>query len=184
VAKKHALGFGYIPDETKHHFLVITVPSPKNQILIYERFHWDDAEKQTTDIDESKLKVVIDKHKWDLVKEPLQQEFNKRLKEKNIIVGRFKIGEVPVERLLGKEMVLLLWAIEDCDPSIIPNALKNWYGLSREERWWLFTMTNAVTGNAYDKRGWRKAVRYALTENPIDDTNKQGNIMELLYKNI
>mgnify|MGYP000945572532 CR=1 FL=1 len=45
-------------------------------------------------------------------------------------------------------------------------------------------MTNAVTGNAYDKRGWRKAVRYALTENPIDDANKQGNIMELLYKNI
>ena len=103
VAKKHALGFGYIPDETKHHFLVITAPSPKNPILIYERFHWDDAEKQITDINENNLKVVIDRHKWDLVKEPLQQEFNNRLKEKNTIVGKFKIGEVPVERLLGKE---------------------------------------------------------------------------------
>lgn len=184
MAKKHALGFGYVPEETKHHFLVITSSSSKNPVLIYERFKWDDSEKQTTDVSDNNLKVSIDRHKWDLVKESLQQEFNKRLKEKNIVFGRFKIGEVPVERLLGKEMTLLLWAIEDSDPSIIPNALKNWFGLSREERWWLFTMTNAVTGNAYDKRGWRKAVRYALTENPIDDANKQGNIMEMLYKKI
>lgn len=184
MAKKHALGFGYIPEETKHHFLVVTTPSSKNEIYIYERFFWDDSEKQTTEINDNNLKVVIDKHKWDLVKDSLQQEFNNRLKEKNIIVGRFKIGQVPVERLLGKEMILLLWAIEDCDPSVIPNALKNWYGLNREERWWLFTMTNAVTGNAYDKRGWRKAVRYALTENPVEEATKQGNIMEMLYKNI
>lgn len=184
MAKKHALGFGYIPEETKHHFLVVISKNSKEQISIYERFVWDDFEKQTTNISENNLKVVIDKYKWDLVKDFLQQEFNKRLKEKNIIVGKFKIGQVPVERLLGKEMVLLLWAIEDCDPSVIPNALKNWYGLSREERWWLYTMTNAVTGNAYDKRGWRKAVRYALTENPVEEEKKQGNILELLYKNI
>ncbi|MBW9235484.1 DUF3780 domain-containing protein, partial [Leptospira santarosai] len=84
-------------------------------------------------------------------------------------VGRFKIGPNPVERLLGKEMVLLMWAIEDSDPHLIPVALKNWFGLSREERWWLFTMANAITGHADDKRGWRKAIRYALTENPVDD---------------
>ncbi|MEA3325681.1 MAG: DUF3780 domain-containing protein, partial [Euryarchaeota archaeon] len=36
-------------------------------------------------------------------------------------------------------------------------------------RWWLFTMTNAATGHAiYGKsRGWRKAVQYSLTENPV-----------------
>jgi len=50
-------------------------------------------------------------------------------------------------------------------------ALKNWLGVSREERWWLFTMTNAATGQALNHRGmgWRKAVRYALTENPVID---------------
>jgi hypothetical protein len=41
-------------------------------------------------------------------------------------------------------------------------------------------MTNAVTGQADDKRGWRKAIRYALTENPIDDEkHKQLNIFDL-----
>jgi hypothetical protein len=50
-------------------------------------------------------------------------------------------------------------------------ALKNWLGLFREERWWLSTMTNVATGQALNHRGigWRKAVRYALTENPVID---------------
>lgn len=183
MAKKHALGFGYMPEETKHHFLIV-IYAGKKDIHIYERFTWDDAEEQTSDISVNSLKVVIDKHKWDLVSSAIQQEFNNRLKEKDVIVGRFKVGQVPVERLLGKEMILLLWAIEDCDPSVIPNALKNWFGLSREERWWLFTMANAVTGMAYDKRGWRKALRYALTENPVEEKNRQGNVLEMLYKNI
>ena len=45
----------------------------------------------------------------------------------------------------------------------------NWLGLAPEERWWLYTMTNAATGHAIKdrNRGWRKAVRFALTENPV-----------------
>ena len=46
-------------------------------------------------------------------------------------------------------------------------------------------MANAVTGHADDKRGWRKAIRFALTENPVDDIeNNQGSILEMLYKNV
>src|SRR5690625_2449696 len=152
-----------------HHFLLITPRSPKENVTIYERFEWDDTEDQTTDVVDENLKVILDRHKWNLIKDALTTTFNNRLKEKNIIVGRFKIGHVPVERLLGKEMVLLMWAIEDSDPQLIPIAVKNWVGLSREERWWLFTMANAITGHVDDKRGWRKAIRYALTENPVDD---------------
>ena len=182
MAKIQALGFGFIPEETKHHFLIAIPRSSNQKIAVYERFTWDDSETQTSDMEYSSLKLTIDRHKWDLVKDALQQEFNNTLKANNILVGRFKIGEVPVERLLGKEMVLLLWAIEDSDPKLIPVALKNWLGLSREERWWLFTMTNAVTGQADDKRGWRKAIRYALTENPIgDQKNRQLSIFDL-YK--
>lgn len=47
--------------------------------------------------------------------------------------------------------------------------MHNWLGLVPEERWWLYTMTNAATGHAIKGRnkGWRKAVRFALTENPV-----------------
>jgi hypothetical protein len=57
------------------------------------------------------------------------------------------------------------------DPALIPAAVKNWLGLVPEERWWLYTMTCAATGHAVQGRnkGWRKAVRYALTENPVSD---------------
>ena len=69
----------------------------------------------------------------------------------------------------GKELVLLAWAIEDADPGRVQTAVANWLGLKPEERWWLYTMTNAATGQALAGRnvGWRVAVRYALCENPI-----------------
>ena len=78
-------------------------------------------------------------------------------------------------RLLGKELTLLAWAVEDADPALIPAAIRNWSGLAPEERWWLFTMTNAATGHALHgrNRGWRKAVRFALTENPVNADGRE-----------
>lgn len=128
-------------------------------------------------------KIVLSAKKWNMVKVTLESEFNKVLKADNKKVGRFKAGMIPVERLLGKEMMVLLWAIEDCDPSVIENAIKNWCGLSREERWWLFTMTNAATGDYNEKHGWRIALRYALTDNPVDDKISQVDMFESLSQN-
>ena len=72
-------------------------------------------------------------------------------------------------------LVLLAWAIEDADPATIPTAIRNWLGLAPEERWWMYSMTNAATGHAAGGRGkgWRKAVRYALTENPVSDNPRR-----------
>lgn len=57
-----------------------------------------------------------------------------------------------VRRDLGKELVLLAWAIEDADPALIPTAIANWNGLVPEERWWLYTQTAAATGHAQRSR--------------------------------
>ena len=58
---------------------------------------------------------------------------------------------------------MLAWAIEDADPSTVPTAIANWQGLAPEERWWLYTMTAAATGNYLvgRGRGWRKSLCYA-----------------------
>lgn len=179
--KRKTYGFGFDPQESQHHFLVIIPRNSDGKVIIYERFKWqEDREIQTIDYSSDRPKVELPKYKWKLIEDALKDEFNSRLKKEKLPAGKWKTGQVPVHRLLGKEMVLLAWAIEDCDSSVIPTAIKNWLGLSPEERWWLFTMTNAATGGLKDKRGWRKAVRYALTENPVEETTKQMDFFDLL----
>ena len=184
MAKQQAIGFGFIPEETKHHFLVRIPRNKTGKVVIYERFHWDGDKVESSDIDEKNIKVILSLDKWGKVKQTVEKEFNRRLGINNTVMGKFKLGDNPIERLYGKELVLLLWGIEDSDPALIPVALKNWLGLSAEERWWLFTMANASTGHYTKKRGWRIAIRYALTDNPVNEKVLQGNLMEHLYKQI
>jgi Protein of unknown function (DUF3780) len=177
--KKKILGFGFMPELREHHFLV-TIPASQAQnadVLISEHFQWQAAEnKQTIAVtfnnQDAQLKVILPRRVWDEIAEETKAEFNRRLRSQGIKTGKWlKKGQIPLERSLGKELVLLAWAIEECDPNLISTAIRNWLGLVPEERWWLYTMTNASTGHAVrDKgKGWRKAVRFALTENPISD---------------
>lgn len=127
------------------------------------------------------LKVKLSKAKWEECKSTFAYEFNPRLRSNKLKAGKWSAGNVSVHRLLGKEMLVLLWAIADCDPKVIDTARRNWLGLRPEERWWLYTMTNASTGGVDDNnRGWRKALRYALTENPVPDPAMQPTLLSVL----
>jgi len=165
-------GFGVDPEQNQNHFFVVITPKKPNitshpPVKVYERYSWTDDSEQTLD-PADKLRIEISQHKWNTVKDVLTAEFNTRLKKDGLKIGKFSTtGSIPIERLFGKEMMVLLWAIEDCDPSVISTAVRNWKGLLPEERWWLYTMTNAATGELHDKKGWRRALRYALCENPI-----------------
>jgi hypothetical protein len=161
-------GFGFDPTDTQNHFYVLALPKKPNAIVqVYERFAWTDGDEQIIDAAD-RLRIEISKHKWSEVKATLTAEFNTRLKKDKLKTGSFQSdGGTPVERLFGKEMMVLLWAIEDSDPAVISTAVRNWKGLLPEERWWLYTMTNAATGEFHERRGWRTALRYALCENPV-----------------
>ncbi len=183
TANKECFGFGFNAVESRHHFL-IAIPENKNDsVIVYERFSWqEDQEKQTINLYvDDKAKAEISKHKWKLLEEALKSEFNERLKKKKQPAGRFKTGQTPVDKLFGKELLVLVWAVEDSDPSSIPVALRNWRGLAPEERWWLYTMTNAATGNIDDRKGWRKALRYALCENPVGE-DRQVSFFDAMIK--
>ena len=149
------------------------------QVQIFERYSWTDNDEQVIE-SADKLRLELSKHKWGLIKDALTTEFNSRLKKDSIRIGKFTAsGGTPVERLFGKEMMILLWAIEDCDPAVISTAIRNWKGLLPEERWWLYTMTNAATGERTDRKGWRTALRYALCENPVIE-QRQYTIFDTL----
>ena len=182
-------GFGFQSEESEHHF-VVTVPSRNREdVLVAEHLRFDPKTGYTPPSlglgpHDSRLRAALPRAKWDAIADEVRVEFNRRLKKQGLPPGRWKRGGTPVARLLGKELTLLAWAVEDADPALIPAALKNWLGLAPEERWWLFTMTNAATGHALHGRnkGWRKAVRFALTENPVtgDRQERQSDIFRLV----
>lgn len=186
--KRKVIGFGFVPAESENHFLAIIPSSKKGNVQITEHLSleesFDSLEHGSSGDD--KLRVVLPVEKWEAIADFVMSEFNRRLRDQGCPSSRWKVGRNPVSRLLGKELVLLAWAIEDADPGLIPIAIRNWQGLAPEERWWLFTMTNAATGHAITGRnkGWRKAVRYALTENPVSESRpeKQEDLLKIIER--
>ena len=167
-------GFGFRPDESEHHFVVTVPAGNREDVTVAEHLRFDPEVGHvppSTSIgpDDAKLRAVLPRAKWNAIADEVRVEFNRRLRKEGLPAGRWKTGANPLARLLGKELTLLAWAVEDADPTLVPAAIRNWLGLAPEERWWLFTMTAAATGHALHGRGrgWRKAVRYALTENPV-----------------
>ncbi|MGI6782970.1 MAG: DUF3780 domain-containing protein [Aminivibrio sp.] len=169
-------GFGYSPSRSDNHFYVIIPKETAGEVEVYERFHWDEGEQKITARDI--LKLRLSRHKWAKLSRDVAAEFNARLRAEKKPSSRFLVGETPVEKQFGKELMVLLWAIENNDPSGIPIAIRNWKGLLPEERWWLYTMTNASTGKINDRRGWRMALRYALCENPVNESGQMALFLD------
>jgi hypothetical protein len=165
------IGFGHAPEHERHHFVVAIPRAQMAEVMIYEVFERDLVGPELI---AANLRCRLDRNRWLKIVDALEEEFNRRLHAAHMKATHFKAGDNPVARLLGKELVLLAWAIEDADPSLAPNAIQNWRGLAPEERWWLYTMTAAQTAHHTKHNvGWRKGVRYALTENPVATTTTQ-----------
>jgi hypothetical protein len=165
--KWETVGFGCPKTVDPHHF-VVEIPAGRTApVLIYEVYGIKAGINGQPDIAE---RCVLSRSIWSQIAEDLKQEFNDRLRAKKMNPSRWTTGRNLVERLLGKELLVLAWAVERAKPEAIPNAIRNWRGLRPEERWWLYTMTAAATGGVdHGNIGWRKALRYALTENPLTE---------------
>jgi hypothetical protein len=189
---RQPVGLGFIPVEARHGFL-IQVPkgTGKNDyIRISEHRNVDlssydpgvnasAAESAQIEIgstvslkSDPSLRVLIDRNRWLMLAPEFWEEANRRLRANGLASCKFQKNPskpIPVHPSLGKELCVLSWAVEEAQPDLIPNALLNWQNLAPEERWWLYTMTVATTGQAVHHRGigWRKALRAALAENPF-----------------
>jgi len=177
-AVRTVVGLGFLPDEARHGFL-IDVPkgsSPAEMVCISEHRGGElthlgtraNTEPRATD---AALRVLIDRSRWLALAPAFWEEANRRLRANGLSVAKFiknPAKPVPVHPSLGKELCVLCWAVEEAQIDDIANALRNWEALAPEERWWLFTMTVATTGQALQKGiGWRKALRSALADNPF-----------------
>ena len=162
------LGFG-CPDTTDPHRFEVEIPAGRTGTVLIEEHYGIKA--GINGLPEVIERCHLPRPTWSMIAEDVKRDFNERLRKKKLTTSRWTVGLNKVERLLGKELLVLAWAVEKASPESIPNAIRNWVGLRPEERWWLFTVTAAATGLAEDADvGWRKALRFALTENPLSES--------------
>lgn len=159
VDKHPTLGFGVPATSDPHHFKVIIPKANSGKVQINEYLGLQAQSQESAVIE----RVVLDRTRWTEIRAEVQRAFNARLKSYSLKTSAWQVGENVVDRLLGKELCVLAWAVEDMDIGNIPLAVRNWLALRPEERWWLFAMTAKSTGTVEDRDvGWRIALRHAL----------------------
>ncbi|MBT9168345.1 MAG: hypothetical protein DDT19_01690 [Syntrophomonadaceae bacterium] len=69
--KRICLGFGFKPEESRHHFLLYLPARRDSGVTIFERFDWQDrAVRQTINIcGKDKTKAELSREKWKLLEE-------------------------------------------------------------------------------------------------------------------
>lgn len=180
--------FGLVKYQSEHYFLIDIGKGRGSRVRIYECFvEFDERLLGLQGIDEGvlkkELKADISKSQWNKIASTLKFEFNQILKQQGNNTSNWTIGENFTEKLIGKELLLLIWSIEDTEDSDdINRAILNWRGFSREERWWLFTIINAATGTisvdnlTNTQIGWRSAIKIAFISNPIKKDLKKESV--------
>jgi hypothetical protein len=153
------LGFGVPATSDPHHFIVEIPRNNTGTVSIVENLGLQSHDQTQSLI----ARVILERPRWTAIRNEVQRAFNVRLKERNLKTSAWKVGANLVDRLLGKELCVLAWAIEGMDEGLFPIAVRNWLALRPEERWWLFGMTAITTGGVNDGgKGWRLALRHAL----------------------
>jgi hypothetical protein len=149
----------------EHAYLVRLTKGRNAMVQVYEVFGRPPGEQETEWSPETVLRFERTRDIWDMVAPEARAEFNRRLRAEGKPAGRWGADDTTMQRLFGKELLVLLWAVEPADvkPVEVAVAIRNWLGLKPEERWWLYTMTAAATGLAHQQGlGWRAALRQAL----------------------
>ncbi len=162
------VGFG-APGDFGAHIFMVEIPAARTSPVTVLEIYGYAGEQQGVPSQEPR--VVIARKTWMKIRDTAQREFNRRLKAAKLKTCRWRVGDNPVDRLLGKELCVLAWASEHArkeeELSII---CSKWLALRPEERWWLFSQTVAEAGLPEDmKRGWRKALYFALSDGKAVD---------------
>lgn len=150
--------FGNINDRVEHCYKVVV----GEEVRIYEVFlGYDFIRDQEEFVEEEKACITL--AQFERIAPTLTFKFNNQLKEQGLSASHFIKGDNYLQKLYGKELLLLVWAIEDTeDPQEIKRAIQSWNGFSQEEQWWLCTIINAASGKTDDRFGWRLAIKKAF----------------------
>lgn len=145
-----------------HHFFVEIPPGPRDAVSIFEDFGFEGDVNQR---EKTEHRALVARELWTAIRDEARRDFNLRLKEKKHKPGTWNAGKTKLDRFLGKELCVLVWAAEHASPEECPILCQKWLALRPEERWWLYAKTAAEAAKAdQGQRGWRKALYCALSD--------------------
>lgn len=149
---KERIGFGLILSDSQG-FMVKPIHDGGTQLL----------RMQGPDSSDAAAVAYLDAKRWQAIEGHARAEFNRRLPEE--YRGTWGKGWARLDSQFGKELALLFWIAEPPTPAeALSDAVKAWLELAPEERWWLYTTTNATSNHPAfgPTTGWRMAVKTAL----------------------
>lgn len=153
------IGFG-VPNVVGPHHFVVQIPAGRNDpVVVIENYGLNGETINAKPVP----RVIVSREAWRVVADPLKAYLNRRLKEKGFKVSRFSAGDNKVERLLGHEIAVLAWAIEQADEDEARIAFTRWASHRPEELHWLYQQVVADAGRPENEpAGWRLAIKQAL----------------------
>nr|WP_276978230.1 anti-phage-associated DUF3780 domain-containing protein [Ferrimicrobium acidiphilum] len=156
------VGFG-APSEFGAHLFKVTIPPGRSGLVVLsEEYGFLAGLDGVPDRD---IRSKLDRSKWTPLADVSRKNFNARLRANGSSPGTWKPQDNLLDRMLGKELAVLMWAAEWASDSQIETVCGKWDALRPEERWWLYAMTSAEAGLAEEKdRGWRLALFHALSD--------------------
>lgn len=146
-----------------HVFRVEIPRSNREKVLVVEEYGYAGGYKG---VPESEPRVRLDRSVWMGVRDAARRDFNPRLKAAGLPVGSWTVGTTRIDRILGRELCVLLWAAEHAETvDGLPALCARWAALRPEERWYLFSKAAAEASLPEDRdRGWRRAIGAALAD--------------------
>lgn len=153
-------GFG-VPETTLPHCFRITIPAGRGGMVeIVEDFGVSGDAVGLRSICRARLPRPV----WRSVADEVKAYLNRRLKEKGLKGSSFKPGvDTLVDRLLGREITVLAWAIETHDAETAASCVPKWAAYRPEELWWIFAQIDRDAGEFDDPHtGWRAGITSLL----------------------
>lgn len=153
------IGFG-VPNVVGPHHFIVQIPAGRNDpVVVIENYGLNGDTINAKPV----TRVLMSRDAWRVVADPLKAYLNRRLKEKGFKVSRFSAGDNKIERLLGHEVSVLAWGIEQADEDEARNAFTRWASHRPEELHWLYQQIVADAGRPENEpTGWRLAIKQAL----------------------
>ncbi len=140
-----------------HRFRLEIPQASRAAVSLYEEVGFADDERCP---EGALLRARVKRVCWSAVSALVTREFNERLLAGKQTPGKWRTGGVWLERMLGRELCVLFWALEHAASGAEALRMANaWQEFRPEERLWLFGRTARSAPLAdHCQRGWRRAL--------------------------